>query len=76
MRFGHCKNCYWWDRCRPDKGICFMHTYSEDTITLEDSYCPDFINRKKNEKESGMTLKEWTEQNEFKGRYITYRELC
>jgi len=52
-----------------------MHTYSEDTITLEDSYCPDFINRKKNEKESGMTLKEWTEQNEFKGRYITYREL-
>ena len=75
MRFGHCKNCYWWDRCRPDKGICFMHTYSEDTITLEDSYCPDFINRKKNEKESGMTLKEWTEQNEFKGRYITYREL-
>lgn len=75
MRFGHCKNCYWWDRCRPDKGICFMHTYSEDTITLEDSYCPDFVNRKKNEKESGMTLKEWTEQNEFKGRYITYREL-
>ena len=76
MRFGHCKNCYWWDKCRPDKGICFMHTYSEDTITLEDSYCPDFVNRKKNEKESGMTLKEWTEQNEFKGRYITYRELC
>lgn len=75
MRFGHCKNCYWWDKCRPDKGICFMHTYSEDTITLEDSYCPDFVNRKKNEKESGMTLKEWTEQNEFKGRYITYREL-
>lgn len=76
MRFGHCKNCYWWDKCCPDKGICFMHTYSEDTITLEDSYCPDFVNRKKYEKESGMTLKEWTEQNEFKGRYITYKELC
>lgn len=75
MRFGHCKNCYWWDRCAKDKGICFMHTYSEDTITQEDSYCPDFVNRKKYEKESGMTLKKWTEQNEFKGRYITYREI-
>lgn len=52
-----------------------MNTYSEDTITSEDSYCPDFINRKKYEKESGMTLKEWTEQNEFKGRYIIYIEL-
>lgn len=52
-----------------------MHTYSEDTITEEDSYCPDFVNRKKYEKEYGMTLKEWAEQNEFKGRYITYREL-
>lgn len=52
-----------------------MHSYSEDTITTEDSYCPDFVNRKKSEKESGMTLKEWTEQNEFKGRYITYKEL-
>ena len=75
MRFGHCNNCYWWDKCSTDKGICFMHSYSEDTITPEDSYCPDFVNRKKNEKEFGMTLKEWTEQNEFKGRYITYREL-
>ena len=75
MRFGHCKNCYWWDKCSTDKGICFMHTYSEDAITPEDSYCPDFVNRKKYEKESGITLKAWTEQNEFKGRYITYREL-
>ena len=53
-----------------------MHTQSEDIITLEEAYCPDFANRKKNENESGMTLKEWTEQNEFKGRYVNYRELC
>ena len=53
-----------------------MHTQSDDIITLEDSYSPDFVNRKKYEKESGMTLKEWTEQNEFNGKYITYRELC
>ncbi len=53
-----------------------MHTQSEDIITLEEAYCPDFANRKKNEKESGMTLKEWTEQNEFKGRYVNYIELC
>lgn len=49
-----------------------MHTQSEDIITLEDSYCPDFANRKRSEKESGVTLKEWTEQNEFKGRYVNY----
>ena len=49
-----------------------MHTQSEDIITLDVSYCPDFVNRKKYEKESGMTLKEWTEQNEFKGRYVNY----
>lgn len=53
-----------------------MHTYSENIITLEESYCPDFVNRKKYEKESGMTLKEWTERNEFKGRYANYIELC
>ena len=49
-----------------------MHTQSEDIITLENAYCPDFVNRKKYEKESGMTLKEWTEQNDFKGRYVNY----
>ena len=76
MRYGYCKNCYWWNRYSYNKGICFMHTYSEDKITLQDSYCPDFVNRKKYEKESGMTLKEWTEQNEFKGRYVNYIELC
>ena len=72
MRFGHCKNCYWWNRCSSNKGICFMHTQSEDIITLEEAYCPDFVNRKKYGKESGMTLKDWTEQNEFKGRYVNY----
>ena len=72
MRFGHCKNCYWWNECSYNKGICFMHTQSEDIITLENAYCPDFVNRKKYEKESGMTLKEWTEQNDFKGRYVNY----
>ena len=53
-----------------------MHTQSEDIITLGVSYCPDFVNRKKYEKESGMTLKEWTEKNEFNGRYVNYIELC
>ena len=52
-----------------------MHTYSEDKITLQDSYCPDFVNKKKYESESGMTLKEWTENNGFKERYVNYIEL-
>ena len=76
MRYGHYKNCYWWNRCSYNKGICFMRTYSENIITLEESYCPDFVNRKKFESESGMTLKEWTERNEFNGRYVNYIELC
>ena len=75
MRYGYCKNCYWWNRCSYNKGICFMHTYSEDKITLQDSYCPDFVNKKKYESESGMTLKEWTENNGFKERYVNYIEL-
>ena len=32
--------------------------------TKETSYCPDYINRKKEEKMSGSTLKEWLEHKE------------
>lgn len=49
MRFGHCKHCWWWKEC-----FCYMH----NNPTEESSYCPDHINRKKENKEYG-TLDEW-----------------
>ena len=50
MRFGHCKNCWWWK-----EGYCYMyHNRTEET-----SYCPDYTNRKKENKEGGETLEDW-----------------
>lgn len=31
--------------------------------TEEDSYCPDYVNRRKENKEGGMTLDEWIESH-------------
>lgn len=61
MNHGYCKNCWWW-KCLPDEsGLCYMqnddkgHNYKK---TKETDYCPDYINRSKEEKKSG-TLENW-----------------
>lgn len=74
-RFGHCKNCWWWNQVGKDKGICWFQTHYEDSphYSYIDSYCPDYTNRLKSNKENKQTLKEWLEEQNFK--FITYREL-
>ena len=56
MNFGHCKHCWWWKKTKliTDKGYCFFHR----NATKETTYCPDYYNRKKGNKEEG-TLDEW-----------------
>ena len=59
-RFGKCNNCWWWNKFNETEGICFMQSTADNGyVTTETSYCPDFINRNKEEKKSGQTLKEW-----------------
>lgn len=41
------------------EGNCYMHHNRTD----EDSYCPDYVNRRKENKEGGMTLDEWIESH-------------
>lgn len=50
--FGHCKHCWFWKL-----GYCYMH----NNPTKETSYCPDYANRRKYNKENGQTLEEWIE---------------
>ena len=54
MNHGYCKNCYWWKECYPGFGKCYMHNSNEDRyiITKENSYCPDYHNRKKEKEHS------------------------
>ena len=70
MNHGYCKNCWWWKQhlsittpCT--KGICYMQSKNvgiDDAELLhetrESDYCPDYINRKKEEKTNG-TLNDW-----------------
>ena len=72
MNHGYCKNCWWWKRHLSitipwAKGICYMQSKNIDIPgaeyfheTKEIDYCPDYINRKKEEKKSG-TLNDWIE---------------
>lgn len=74
MNHGYCKNCWWWKRhlsltIVQDKGICYMQSKNIDIPgaeffkeTNENSYCPDYTNRKKQEKKNG-TLEKWIEEN-------------
>lgn len=71
MRFGHCKNCFWYKW-----GHCFMLHVD----TRNDSYCPDFYSRRtskeKNEKLE-QVINHWIAQkqmsvlelNNIKSRY-------
>ncbi len=56
-RYGRCKNCWWHDEASK---CCFFHTpivQKHDT-----SYCPDYSNRRKTNKENG-TLRDWVASN-------------
>ena len=60
MMIGKCKKGWWWKRYNhsvdvtENTGKC----YYQFSITKETSYCPDFYNRKKGNKE-GETLEDW-----------------
>lgn len=64
---GYCKRCWWWKEIPTiapfwvdveKTGQCFMHSHGgHQEYTPEHSYCPDYINRKKGDKE--CTLDEW-----------------
>ena len=68
MRFGHCKHCWWWKLMKTHErtGNCYM----SNNRTEEDSYCPDYVNRRKENKEYGMTLDEWIESHKGTGRVM------
>ena len=49
---GYCKNCWWWKPKDDIKGICYMQSYCSFTKeTSSNSYCPDYLNRKKGNQE-------------------------
>lgn len=52
---GYCQNC-WWHKDR----ICYM----QGVKTQDDSYCPDYANRTKLNKEGTLDdlIKEWKEK--------------
>jgi len=66
MNHGYCKNCWWWDYWKSlgikqtRFGKCYIHNGNHEpyVTTSEEGYCPDYVNRKKEEKKSG-TLKDW-----------------
>ena len=74
-RYGHCKNCWWWNQIAKDKGICWFQTYYDDNPSYSgiDEYCPDYRNRRVGNKFDGVTLKQWLEEGGHK--YITYKKL-
>lgn len=46
-----------------------MQTTTDDGyITDDNSYCPDYINWKKEEKNCGLTLQKWLSDKEKEGR--------
>lgn len=49
MRLGHCKHCWW-----HHGGKCYMQGISTD----DSSYCPDYHNRVKGNKENGR-IEDW-----------------
>ena len=69
MNHGCCKNCWWWKFYthigfkNKEFGKCYMQNSENGyfTYSSEDEYCPDYVNRKKEEKKVG-TLDEWLKE--------------
>lgn len=53
---GYCKNC-WWYKKENKHFNCFMHT----NTVQDNSYCPDYTNRLKEEKKFGK-LEDWIDK--------------
>jgi len=61
MNHGYCENCWWWEPIKFDLkeakwvlGVC----WAWKNTTINKTYCPDYTNRKKYNKENG-TLESW-----------------
>jgi len=51
MNHGYCQNCWWWlVTC---KSLFIGKCYMQKKETGAKSYCPDYINRQKENKKSG-----------------------
>lgn len=75
MNHGYCINCWWYQfitgrhyvptmyglKEMLGNGKCYMQTSDDGNFTRVkgDSYCPDYLNRKKGDKIQKMTLEEW-----------------
>lgn len=68
MRYGHCKNCFWYKW-----GYCFM----QNKETRKESYCPDFYSRRSSNEKLEQVINHWIAQkqmsvlelNNIKSRY-------
>lgn len=49
MNHGKCENCGWWLKTNNYQGVCNISTLYNDEVQITDfdSYCTDYINRKK-----------------------------
>lgn len=71
---GYCKNCWWWNRTGKTTGNCIMHSYFESMCRAdENSYCPDYINREKENKKQKHTLEEFCRDTKLP--FFKYIEL-
>ena len=67
---GYCKNCWWWKTLHTampldddETGQCYMHSVGgHKEYSSEYSYCPDYYNRKKGNRERKQTLEEWIKE--------------
>ena len=75
MNHGYCINCWWYQvvkgrhyiltkdgfKEKLGNGKCYMFNSDEGNFTrMEgDSYCPDYLNRKRGDKIQKMTLEQW-----------------
>jgi len=73
MNHGYCENCWWWEPIKFDLkeakwtlGCCWMWNNQQEN----DSYCPDYWNRKKGNKEYG-SLEAWAKD---RPNYYEYPE--
>lgn len=56
MNHGKCANCYWYKW-----GHCFM----QDTKTNDNSYCPDYHNRRREKETLEQLINRWIETKKY-----------
>ena len=61
-----CRSCWWWKiSIFAGYGRCYRHACKDKpfTMTKVRSFCGDHVNRKKKNRQRGMTLDEWIDNN-------------